>query len=227
MNEEKIVVSLGGSLIIPEEIDVEFLRDLKSLITEEVKKGKKFFFITGGGKICRKYQKAAQDLSSPSNADLDWIGVASLNLNAELVRVVFGDLANKKNIYNPSHPIDFEYPVVVCGADDIGASTDRGAIWAAKSIGAKKVVNLSNIDYVYDADPRLNPGAKKIESISWSEYRKLIPSEWNPGLNTPFDPLASKEADESNIEVAIMNGKPIENFSNYLKGEKFLGTIIS
>jgi uridylate kinase len=96
----------------------------------------------------------------------------------------------------------------------------------AKNVGAKKIINLSNIDYVYDSDPKINLNAKKIEKISWEEYRKLIPTEWNPGLNSPFDPIASKMAEEEGLEVVIMNGKPIENLAKYLNGEKFLGTVI-
>jgi uridylate kinase len=96
----------------------------------------------------------------------------------------------------------------------------------AKNVGAKKIINLSNIDYVYDSDPKINPNAKKIKKISWVEYRKLIPVEWNPGLNSPFDPIASKMAEEEGMEVVIMNGKPIENFIRCLDGKKFLGTVI-
>ena len=40
MNEEIIIVSLGGSLIIPEEIDKEFLKDFKKIILSQIKKGK-------------------------------------------------------------------------------------------------------------------------------------------------------------------------------------------
>ena len=98
---------------------------------------------------------------------------------------------------------------------------------AAKNIGAKKIINLSNTDYVYDSDPKKNPNAKKIEQISWKDYRALIPAEWNPGLNSPFDPIASKMSEEEGIEVVIMNGKPIDNLANYLDGKKFLGTVIS
>jgi uridylate kinase len=108
-----------------------------------------------------------------------------------------------------------------------GNSTDLCAVSIAKTIGAKKVINLSNIDHVYDSDPKKNPNAKKIEKMSWVDYRKLIPSEWNPGLNSPFDPIASKLAEEGEIEVVIMNGKPIENFRKCLNGEEFQGTTIS
>ena len=66
----------------------------------------------------------------------------------------------------------------------------------AKTVGARKIINLSNTDYVYNSDPKINPNAKKIEKISWTEYRKLIPKEWNPGLNSPFDPIASEMAEK-------------------------------
>ena len=65
------------------------------------------------------------------------------------------------------------------------------------------------------------------EKISWEEYLKIIPGEWVPGLNSPFDPIASRDAQENGIEVIIMNGKPIENFEKCLNGEEFSGTTIS
>jgi uridylate kinase len=88
-------------------------------------------------------------------------------------------------------------------------------------------VNLSNIDYVYTADPRTDPSATKIETISWSEFRKLIPSEWDPGLSSPFDPVAAREAEALGLEVAVINGMDLEAFGNYIDGKSFVGTVIS
>lgn len=207
---EIIVVSLGGSLIIPEEIDIEFLSIFKKLIDIQTKNGKKFLVVTGGGKICRKYQEVAKKISNPTDLELDMIGIRALNLNAELVRILFRENENVK----------------IYGAEKPGSSTDLGAVLIAKENGATTVINLSNIDYAYDKDPKKFPDAQKIENISWSEYRKLIPAEWNPGLNSPFDPIASKVAEEIGLKVVIMNGKNISNLENYLNGEKFLGTII-
>jgi uridylate kinase len=225
--EETIIISLGGSLIIPEEIDVEFLKSFKTLILEYVTKGKKFVIITGGGKICRKYQEAAKELASSSDDDLDWIGIASLRLNAQLMRVIFREHTHPKIIKDLSKDFDLDLPIVIGAAYEPGHSSDYDAVLAAKTVGAKKIINLSNTDYVYDSDPKINPNAKKIEQISWKDYRKLIPEDWNPGLNSPFDPTASKMAEEEGMEVVIMNGKPIDNLLKYLNGEKFLGTIIS
>ena len=226
MNEEKIVISLGGSLIVPEEIDVEFLKNFKSLIISQVIKGRKFVIITGGGKTCRRYQNAAKEISNSSALDLDWIGIASLKLNAELLRVIFGEYTHEEVIADLSKPFAFEKPVVIGSACRPGWSSDVDAVWAAKTVNAKKIINLSNIDYAYDKDPNKFSDAKKIEQISWPQYRAIIPKEWHPGLNTPFDPIASQTAETEKMEVLILNGKNISNLEKCLNGENFTGTRI-
>ena len=225
--EEIIVISLGGSLIIPDQIDTDFLKDFKALILSHVAQGKRFILITGGGKLCRRYNEAAYTIAQLSNVELDWLGIHSTRFNAQFVRLIFGEqYAEQEIIINPTLPINFNKSIMIGAGWEPGNSTDLDAVLIAKNFGAKKVINLSNIDSVYDSDPKKNPNAKKIEEISWSEYRKLIPSEWNPGLNSPFDPIASKEAEEARIEVIIMNGKPVDNLAKCLNGEKFLGTVI-
>ncbi|MEK7088999.1 MAG: UMP kinase [Patescibacteria group bacterium] len=226
MEKEIIIISLGGSLIVPDNIDVDFLKDFKKLVLSHVEKGKKFVIITGGGKICRRYQEAAKEISDPSDKELDWIGIASLKLNAELLRVIFGEYAHKEVVADLSTHFTFEKPVIIGSAFGPGRSTDWDAVEGAKTVGARKIINLSNTDYVYNSDPKINPNAKKIEKISWTEYRKLIPKEWNPGLNSPFDPIASEMAEKEGIEVIIMNGKLTDNLKNYLNGKEFLGTVI-
>ncbi len=225
--EETIIISLGGSMIIPEELDASFVKEFKDLIVTKVKEGKKFVIVTGGGKIARKYQNAAKELANATEEDMDWIGIASLRLNAEFMRVVFGEYAHDKVINNLTEKFSFNKPVLIGAAYEPGHSTDWDSVLAAQNLGAKKIVNLSNIDHVYDSDPRINPSAKKIEKISWKDYRDIIPKEWTSGLNSPFDPTASELAEKLGIEVVIMNGKPIDNFKKYLEGESFQGTIIS
>lgn len=227
MADEKIIISLGGSLIVPEEVDVVFLQDFKSLILKHVKEGKKFIIITGGGKLCRKYNKAAEEVTEVSQDELDWLGIYSTRFNAEFVRLLFGEYADKDIILDPMLPIDFTKPIIIGGGWKPGSSTDLVAVLSAKQVGAKKIINLSNTDYVYDADPKMHKNAKKIEKISWAEYRDMIPKVWSPGLNSPFDPIASEMAEKEGITVATMNGKPIDHLTKYLNGEKFSGTTIS
>jgi uridylate kinase len=108
-----------------------------------------------------------------------------------------------------------------------GNSTDYISVLLAKEFGAKKIANLSNIDFVCDKDPRKFSDAKKIKEIRWEDFQKIVGDKWDPGANVPFDPVASKHAAKAELEVAIMNGKKLNNFKKYLSGEKFIGTVIS
>ena len=95
-----------------------------------------------------------------------------------------------------------------------------------QKFGAKVVVNLSNIEKVYTDDPKKNPEAKPIDSISWTDFRKIVGDEWQPGKNCPFDPIASKKAQAAGLTVICAGGKNIENIRHILDDKKFIGTVI-
>lgn len=213
-------------MIIPEEVDTQFLSEFKSLIESHVKSGKKFIIITGGGKICRKYQEAAGKIKEMTPDELDWLGIYSTRFNAEFMKILFGNLAESEIILDPTLPVKTDKPIVFGGGWKPGWSTDYDAVILAAQLGAKRIINLSNIDYAYDKDPNKFDDAKKIESISWKDYEALIPAEWNPGLSTPFDPIASRLAQKDGMEVVILNGKNIPNLDKCLNGEFFVGTHI-
>ena len=224
---KRVVVSVGGSLIVPDAIDTDFLIRFKALILDKVKEGFTFSIIAGGGKTARHYQDAAGLVTPMSQRDLDWMGIHSTRLNGQLLRNIFAGHAYPHIIKNPTIDIEASEPVIIAAGWQPGWSTDYCAVLIAKNLGATHLVNLSNIDYVYDKDPKKNPGAKKMEKISWPEFRKLIPAEWDPGLSAPFDPIAAKEAEAINLEVALMNGTKLGEFANYLEGKPFVGTVIS
>ena len=224
--EKTIVISLGGSLIFPESINVSFLKGFVDLIKSQINQGFKFVIITGGGKVCRNYNNAVKDILNPSNDDLDLIGIAATRLNAEFIRVLFGDLAYNKIILDPDSVPEFNEPIILGGGWKPGNSSDLAAVHIAKSINSKIILNLSNIDYVYNKDPKKHEDAIKIEESNWSDFRKLLPNEWDPGLNAPFDPIAAKKAEELGLEVVIMNGNNLDNLKNYLDRLNFIGTKI-
>jgi uridylate kinase len=131
-------------------------------------------------------------------------------------------------ITNPDDVLDVpsSAKLIVASGYRPGASTDLRAIQIAQRVHAKKVINLSNIEYVMTADPRTNPDATKIEDITWEEFRKLIPEKWDPGLSSPFDPIAAKEAQALDIEVACIDGANIDSLRKYINGQEFIGTKI-
>lgn len=223
-----VVVSVGGSLIVPGEIDTGFLKSFRTLILDQIGRGISFFIITGGGKTARRYQEAVHQVRGDLDPeDLDWLGIHSTRLNAHLMRALFMDEAQARIVKNPTRKFAPRASVIIGAGWKPGNSSDYCAVMAAKQLGAKKLVNLSNIDYVYTADPRLDPSATPIEKIDWAAFRKLIPAEWDPGLSSPFDPVAAKEAELLGLEVAIINGAKLGEFEKYLQGEAFVGTIIS
>ena len=227
---ETIVMSVGGSLIVPDGIDTEFLAVLKNFIDDQTTNyGRRFIMIAGGGRTARNYQDAAAAVTDLTSDDLDWMGIHATRLNGHLLRTVFRDIAHPEMITNPDDVQDIpgEPAVIVASGYRPGCSTDLRAIQIAQLVGATKVINLSNIDYVYTADPNTDPTATKIETSSWADFRALIPADWDPGMSAPFDPIAAKAADEGGIEVAIINGNKPEALASYLNGDEFVGTLIS
>lgn len=219
-------MSVGGSLIVPDQIDTDFLTRLKTLIEEEV--DKRFVIIAGGGRTARRYQDAADTVFKLPADDLDWLGIHATRLNGHLLRTILKESAHPVVITNPDEILDVPATarVIIAAGYRPGCSTDLRAIQIAERMHATKVINLSNIDNVYTADPKTDPEAKPIETISWPEFRKLLPESWDPGLSSPFDPVAAKEAELKGIEVACINGSRLEELQKYLDGETFVGTKI-
>jgi len=222
------IISLGGSLINPGKINVTFIKNFTQLILKQTKKGDEFIIVTGGGSICRVYQKALKSITNPSNIDLDWLGIASTKYNAELIRLSFGSQAPLKleeNIYDKK--IVLKQKITIAGGYKPGRSSDGAMVAIAKTYGASIVINLSNIDYVYTKDPRKFKDAEIIKSISWKDFRKIAGNKWDPGKNVPFDPTAAKLAQKIKLKVIIANGKNLSNLKYILEEKKFIGTVIS
>ena len=224
--EKTIVMSLGGSVIVPDKIDINFLKSFKKTIDKNTNKGNRFVIICGGGKIARDYQKAASQIVKQSNDYLDWLGIHATKMNAWFMKAVFGKDAEKLIVDDPRKKVSFTRNILIAGGWKPGWSTDYDAILLAKNLGVKTIINMSNIDYLYDKDPKKYNNAKKIKNISWKRYRKISGSKWKAGLNAPFDPVAAKEAEKSGLRVFII-GKDLKNFEKLLDGKSFKGTIIN
>jgi uridylate kinase len=227
--QETVVMSVGGSLIVPDTIDTTFLTHFKNLIERQISStGRRFIIIAGGGKTARRYQDAAAKVTELDPEDLDWMGIHATRLNGHLLRTVFRDIAHPVMITNPDEINDIpkSTQLIIAAGYRPGASTDLRAVQIAVNCKASKVVNLSNIDYVYTDDPRKNEDAERIEDIHWPDFMKLIPSEWNPGLSSPFDPVAARAAQTHGLEVTIINGLKIDELEHYLEGREFVGTKI-
>ena len=223
--QRTIIISLGGSLIFPKDLDKKFLLDFKKVIEKYAKKNYRFVIICGGGKLARNFQQVASEKRKLSNEELDWLGIYATKINARILKSVFGSNAEDSIISNPNAKIKFSRKIAVASGWLPGWSTDYDAVLLAKNLGTHEVINMSNVDYVYDRDPKKYRNAKKIEKIKWPDFRKLSGNEWKAGMSMPFDPVAAKESEKSKIKVFII-GKDLKNLRNLLDWKKFKGTVI-
>lgn len=223
-----IVLSLGGSLIMPSErVNVPFLKKFRQLILGYTVRGYRFIIVTGGGDTARRYQRAAHTVTRVSTDDLDWIGIAATKLNAELVRSVFGNHAYEQVLHTPTKRVTTRKKVLIGSGWKPGCSSDKDAVMLAHAYGAKRVINMSNIPYVYTADPRKSKSATPIKEMTWDELLQITGRTWKPGAHVPFDPEAAKIAQRQGISVIVCNGKNLANLSHIISQRPYRGTTIS
>ena len=227
------VLSVGGSIVAPDKPDFDFLDKFSKIIRAWLSQdlSRKLIMVIGGGAPARDYQNAYRKVcdlrkKNINNDEADWIGIMATRLNAQLVKAVFEDLCPNPVIYDPTAVDDFRGQILVAAGWKPGFSTDNDAVVLAERFSGNLVVNLSNIAKVYTDDPKKNPEAKPIDSISWEDFIKIVGTEWVPGKNTPFDPIASQRAQKAGIKVICAAGKDIENLENILNGKDFKGTVI-
>jgi len=229
-NGQVYVLSLGGSLIVPDGgIDIAFLTELHAFIRYQVaSKKRRFFIVVGGGAITRKYQQAAKSIRREdlSDSDADWLGVHATRLNAQLIRTVFQDIADARVIKHYEIILKIHAPVAIAAGWKPGWSTDYCAVTVCQDYGMTRVINMTNVDMVYDKDPNQYPDAKPITHISWKAYRSMVGTVWKPGMNAPFDPIASRLAQELGVMVNILNGHDFKNLEKALDGKPCMGTVI-
>lgn len=220
------IISLGGSLIVPDQIDVGFLKKFRRLVLEETKRGKKFLILGGGGRTCRIYQQAAREVASVGSEALDLIGIETCALNATLLRAIFFP-------FSPPRPLKGGEELKVRGPIEIasgglkpGASSDSTSIYYAKKLGFKTILNLTDVAGVYDRDPDKFKNAKHIPRMTWKEFRAQFGTSRKPGQHKPFDPSTAKICEKLGIKVVILNGRDINNLKRFFSGKIFIGTVI-
>lgn len=226
-NNPTIVISLGGSVIVPGEIQVEFLKSFKDFILKFLKKNYKFIIVAGGGSVARNYIKAASEVSDITSEDKDWLGIHATRINAHLLRTIFKKEAYPIVLDSPHKPVKGKHNLYIACGWVPGWSTDYDAVLLAKRFKASKIINASNVDYIYDKNPKTFKDAKPFKNLTWKDYLKISGQKWMPGMNVPFDPIASKVAAKFKMTVVFAKGSDLDNLNNILTDKSFQGTIIS
>ncbi|MDR1931884.1 MAG: UMP kinase [Spirochaetales bacterium] len=223
------VISLGGSIVAPEAVDTAYLKDFCLLVREYLAEdaGRKLILVIGGGGPARAYQGAYREIADkPENEAQDWIGIAATRLNGELVRGLFPAECRDPLAIDPRNA-PFTGRVLIAAGWKPGFSSDYDAVFLAEKFGADTVINLSNINKVYTADPKKDPAAKPLDRLSWREFLEVVGDEWTPGKNAPFDPVAARKAADLKMQVIVAAGKDLDNLRKILTDKPFTGTLIA
>ena len=224
------ILSVGGSIVAPDSLDTDFISRFKNAVIKYLEEynESRLVFIVGGGGPARVYQKAYRELmmNNADPAEQDWIGIMATRLNAQLVKGIFGEYCSHEVVTDPTSVTSFEGSILVAAGWKPGFSTDNDSVLLAENLGADTVINLSNIAKVYSADPKKDPDAVPLDSLTWTEMRKLVGDTWIPGKNVPFDPVATKKAAELGLTVITAEGRDIPNLRKILNGQEFFGTTI-
>jgi uridylate kinase len=228
------VISLGGSIVAPDSADAPFLKQFQILIRSliEADDEQRFIIVVGGGGPARAWQNAYREVcgNSVRDEEADWIGIMATRLNAQLVRALMAEWCCQDVVTDPTQAQPLKGKVLVAAGWKPGFSSDNDAVLLADRFNAKIVINLSNIEKVYTADPRKDPSARPLDRISWADFRAMVGDEWVPGKNVPFDPVASRHAEKIGLKVICAAGRDLENLKKIILGGalsgNFTGTTI-
>lgn len=223
-----VILKLGGSLAAPCDIDVRYLARFRALIKKHARRGKRFVIIVGGGYTNRWYRDRAIEGGVRSARDLHWIGTFSTRLNAEFVRSMFGAVAHPKSYWDFSKTIRWRTPVLVVGGYKPGHSTDHDAVLMARKFGARRVINVTNVESLYTKDPKKFSDARPIKEISWKDYRRMFgnPRRHLPGQNVPIDAVAALASQKDTLATYYVGGADLKNLDNLLSDRPWRGTKI-
>jgi len=222
---EKVVVSIGGSILVPGENDAEFIRRLAEML-KEVSKEVEVAVVCGGGKTARYYAGIARDLGGDTY-DQDILGIAATRMNAQLLSLALGDMPDTvtDDVEETARAVA-PGRIPVMGGTVPGHTTDAVSSMVAASLKADRLVNGTSVDAVYTDDPRKNPDAKKIESMTIDELGDIVYKEHGASKSSVFDPLGVKLAKENHIDILIIDGRNLDELRNAILGKKINGTFV-
>ena len=226
--KKTIVLSLGGSLIIPDSVDLKFLENFKKTLRKHYKTHK-FVVVCGGGSIARKYISALKK-EDHSKKELSIAGIRATRLNAKFLMQLFG-----KKESNDKLPLNMKEVkanlrknnVVFCGALRYAAnSTSDGTAAKLANYLDSKFINLTNIKGLFTANPKTHKKAKFIPKISWINFEKKAKSiKFKAGQHFVLDQEAATIIRKHKISTYII-GENLSNLNKLLNNKIFIGTTI-
>lgn len=225
MTKPRIVIKLSGSLFSFES-DINLLKEYIALI-KKINETYQPVVITGGGKIARFYINLSRSLGLDESG-LDLMGIQVSHLNAKLLISGLGELSY------PLTPRDLDEissavmsgKIIITGGLYPGQSTNATSALIAERIQAIKFFNATDVDGIYDSDPRINPQAKKYETIKVKECIEILKAENSmAGTYDLMDLISLKVIERSKLPTFVFKSSTSNIQKIALENER-LGTEI-
>ncbi len=228
---KRILVKLSGEALSAGDkgiLNYDFLEEIGRVIKTCVDMGTQVSVVVGAGNIWRGRQGVNMDRTRA-----DHMGMLATVINCLALQDTFERIGLKTRVMTAIEMKQFAEPyirnkaishleegkVVIfgCGIGSPFFSTDTAAVLRAAEIGADIVLLAKNVDGVYTADPKLDPSAKKIDSI---EYIDIL----RDGLRV-LDFTATSFSMENQIPILLFGLDNPQNIIRAVNGEK-IGTIV-
>lgn len=224
---KKLVISLGGSVLIPS-LESHTIREYVPVL-REIALHHRLFIVVGGGGEARRYIRLARDLGVDEGTS-DEIGILVTRLNATLLIAALGDEAYPRVAESHAEAKKFAESgkIVVMGGITPGQTTDAVAAVLAERVGASVFINATSVDGIYSADPKTDPSSKRYSCLSPGELLGIVgTSALAAGSNTVLDIVAARVVERSGIPLVVLDGRDPENLRKAVLGGSWTGTVVS
>ena len=229
----RVLLKLSGEALQGDRgygISPEILSDIASEIGEANSSGIEIGIVLGAGNIFRGVAGAA---SGMDRASADQMGMLATVINALALEDAFKKVGVPVRVMSAlpvsgvvepfvrsralNHLEKGRVVVFAAGTGNPFFTTDTAAALRALEIGADVLLKATQVDGVYDKDPRQDPSAVRFESISYQEVLER-------GLRV-MDAAAIALAKEEGLPVMVFNMHVPGNILRALKGES-VGTLV-
>jgi uridylate kinase len=208
--------------------DIEYLRQLATLLRGEGRT-MPLAVTVGGGRTAREYIGLGRSMGL-TEVELDEIGIDVTRLHARLLAAaVGGGTAGRvpTSVREAVHDLHRVSPVLLGGTEP-GHTTDGVAALLAVRLRAARVVNATDVDGVYERDPRSHPKARRLEALSWEDFRALVQrsTSGGAGQNFLFDRLGADLLARAGIPLFMVAGRDLADLGAAIRGAPFHGSRI-
>jgi len=171
-----IVISLGGSIIVPSQINVRLLEEFRDILIKN-SRDYRFVVVCGGGSVARYYINGLEDQHLIRKRYFQTtLGIYVTGLNAKFMTIFFRSHANKKIPKNMEDVKDHlnKNRIVFCGAlrYEKDQTSDSTSARLAHFFNCD-FINITDVNGVYDKNPRKFKNVKFIPYISHKDFLKI------------------------------------------------------